>query len=240
MEDFLGVNIAYQEDNSFTLSQPHQIKSIISNLGLTTESKSKPNPAVKDLILQECRESPPHCESWNYQSVIGKLNYLERCSRPDISYAVHQCACFAKSPKAEYTAAVKRIGRYLLETADKGIVCHPNDALVTCYADASFVGEWDKSIAHESPDTARSRMGFIVMYVNCPIIWSSKLQTEFALSATEAKYIALSPSLREVIPTLEMLSELKESKFAYNDDIPKVHCKAFEENIGAVEMARLP
>jgi hypothetical protein len=46
--------------------------------------------------------------------------------------------------------------------------------------------------------------------------------------------------LREVIPTLELLSELKESKFAYNDDIPMVHCKAFHDNTGAIEMARLP
>jgi hypothetical protein len=78
------------------------------------------------------------------------------------------------------------------------------------------------------------------MDANCPIMWSSKLQTEFALSATEAEYVALPQSLREVLPTLELLSELKESNFAYRDDIPTVHCKAFEDNIEAVEMARLP
>jgi Reverse transcriptase (RNA-dependent DNA polymerase) len=240
VEDFLGVNISYQDGDKFTLSQPHLIKSIISDLGLTEESKSKSNPAVKDLILQEYKDSQPHCENWSYRSVIGKLNYLEKCSRPDIAYAVHQCARFTKAPKVEHTAAVKRIGRYLLETSDKGIICHPNEESITCYADASFAGEWDKSIAHEVADTARSRTGFIVMYANCPIMWSSKLQTEFALSATEAEYVALSQSLREVIPTLELLSELKGSNFAYNDGIPTVHCKAFEDNIGAVEMARLP
>jgi hypothetical protein len=125
-----------------------------------------------------------------------------------------------------HTAAVKRIGRYLLETADKEIICHPNDESVTCSADASFAGEWHKSIAQDVGDTARGGTGFVVMYANCPTIWSSKLQTEFTLSATEAEYVALSQSLREVVPTLELLSELKESKFAYNDDIPTVHCKA--------------
>jgi hypothetical protein len=192
VEDFLGVNIAYQEGDTFTLSQPHLIKSIITDLGLNEESKTKPNPAVKDLILQEYKNSQPHCET-----VIGKLNYLEKCSRPDISYAVHQCARFSKFPKIEHTVAVKIIGRYLLATADKGIICKPNDESVTCYADASFTGEWDKSIAQYEPDTARSRTGFVIMYANCPIMWSSKLQTEFVLSATEAEYIALSQSLRE-------------------------------------------
>jgi hypothetical protein len=104
---------------------------------------------------------------------------------------------------------VKRIGRYLLSTMDKGIICHPNDESITCYSDASFAGEWEKSIAHNQPDTVRSRTGFVVMYANCSIMWSSKLQTEFALSGTEAKYVALSQSLREVIPTLELLSELE-------------------------------
>jgi hypothetical protein len=32
----------------------------------------------------------------------------------------------------------------------------------------------------------------MIMYVACPLIWVSKLQTEVALSTTKAEYIALS------------------------------------------------
>ena len=28
---------------------------------------------------------------FHYQSITGKLNFLEKSTRPDISYAVHQC-----------------------------------------------------------------------------------------------------------------------------------------------------
>jgi Reverse transcriptase (RNA-dependent DNA polymerase) len=125
IEDFLGVNIAHQVDGSFTLMQPHVIKSILADLGLNDDSKQKRNPSVKDVILQEYAESESHCENLNYRSVIGKLNYLEKCSRPDIAYAVHQCARFYQSPKIEHTAAVKRIGRYLLATKEMGIIGHP-------------------------------------------------------------------------------------------------------------------
>jgi hypothetical protein len=172
--------------------------------------------------------------------VIGKLNYLEKCSRPDISYAVHQCARFLHFPKVEHSAAVKRIGRYLLATANEGIICKPNEESLTCYADASFAGEWIKEIAEEQSDTAKSRSGYIVQYAGCPIVWSSKLQTEHAFSATEAEYVALSQALREVMPMIEILKELKEASFAYDPAIPTVHCKAFEDNTGALEMARLP
>jgi hypothetical protein len=35
-------------------------------------------------------------------------------------------------------------------------------------------------------------MGYIITYAGCPMHWSSKMQTEIALLAIEAEYIALS------------------------------------------------
>ncbi len=52
--------------------------------------------------------------------------YLEKSTRPDISCAVHQCARHCANPKIQHTAAVKRIGRYLLGTKDKGLIIRPN------------------------------------------------------------------------------------------------------------------
>jgi hypothetical protein len=37
-----------------------------------------------------------------------------------------------------------------------------------------------------------------------------------------------------------LLRELKEANFEFNIAIPKVHCKTYEDNVGAIEMARLP
>jgi hypothetical protein len=60
--------------------------------------KNTPPPATA--ILHADKEGLARQESWNYPSVIGKLNYLAQNSRPDISFAVHQCARFSKEPKA--------------------------------------------------------------------------------------------------------------------------------------------
>jgi Reverse transcriptase (RNA-dependent DNA polymerase) len=210
IEDFLGVNINYDnENNCIQFTQPQLIKSIIQDLGLTElKAKGHHTPAVSDEILHAYEGSTPHSEPWSYRSVIGKLNYLEKSSRPDISYAVHQCARFCENPKVEHSAAVKRIGRYLLYTKDRGIVCHPDDSSITCYSDASFLVEWEKTRS-EDPITARSRSGYVLMYARCPIIWSSRLQTEIAHSATEAEYISLSHSLKEVTALMYLLQELK-------------------------------
>jgi hypothetical protein len=155
IDDFLGVNIARVDRDTFKLS-PHPIKSILLDLGLHPDSKTKSTPSVKGCILHAFTQSEDHHEEWNYRSVIGKLNYLEKCSRPDISFAVHQCARFSQFPKVEHSAAVKRIGRYLLSTLNEGIICKPNSESLTCYADASFAGEWVKEISEEESGSAKS------------------------------------------------------------------------------------
>jgi hypothetical protein len=38
--------------------------------------------------------------------------------------------------------------------------------------------------------------------------WASKMQTEIALSSTEAEYIALSQAMREVIPIIIINSKI--------------------------------
>jgi hypothetical protein len=110
---------------------------------------------------------------------------LEKSTRPDIVYAVHQCARFASCPTAGHSIAVKHIGRYLLKTKDMGIICTPTDDSVDCYADADFAGNWNSDIAAMDKATARSRSGYVFKYAGGPVTRGSKLQTETALSATE-------------------------------------------------------
>ena len=59
----------------------------------------------------------------------------------------------------------------------------------------------------------------------CPIVWVSKLQTEVALSTTEAEYIALTQAMRDLIPLLGLLEELR-PVLSLNNDQPDVHWKS--------------
>jgi hypothetical protein len=240
VKDFLGVRVQRTEEGKVILSQPQLIKSILSDLGLKKNSNSRSIPALSSKILHRHIDSPCHNEKWHYRSVIGKLNYLEKSTRPDIAYAVHQCARFAADPKEEHTKAVKVIGRYLMGSADAGIICTPSSESFMCYCDADFSGNWNESIAEEDPSTARSRSGYLINYAGCPVVWASRLQTEIALSSTESEYVALSQALREVIPLMRLVNELEKAGFDFPIQTPKVHCKVFEDNSGALEMARTP
>ena len=49
-----------------------------------------------------CFEHAPSLTSrFIYRSIVGKLNLLEKDSRPDIPYAAHQLARFSKDPERE-------------------------------------------------------------------------------------------------------------------------------------------
>ena len=107
--------------------------------------------------------------------------------------------------------------------------------------DADFVGNWHRLHADVDPGTAKSRTGYVIMYAGCPVVWASRLQREVALSTTEAEYNALSESLREVRNMMQLLDEAKDKlKWTTATTPPKVHCKVFEDNSGALEMVRLP
>jgi hypothetical protein len=66
------------------------------------------------------------------------------------------------------------------------------------------------------------------------------MQTEIALSSTEAEYIALSQSMREVIPIMWLLQEATDQGISFINTKPKVHCTVFEDNEGAIEIASVP
>ena len=80
-------------------------------------------------LLSRHPECPDFDQSFNYRRVIGKLLFLEKSTRPDLSYAVHQCARFSHDPKQVHGEAVKRIGRHLKGTLDKGLIMKPGENL---------------------------------------------------------------------------------------------------------------
>ena len=80
-------------------------------------------------------------------------------------------------------------------------------------------------------------MGYLITYVGFPLVWASTLAGPICLSMTEAEYVALSSALRQVIPIMDLLKEMKAQGIVTDKHIPKVFCKAFEHNSGALEMA---
>ena len=108
-----------------------------------------------------------------------------------------------------------------------------------CYVDADFAGGFQKADP-TNPNDCKSRTGFVIKYAGCPIVWSSKLQSTIALSTTEAEYMAMSMALREVIFMENLLSEMKQKGVRLVEQQSRVMIRVFEDNVGAIELAKLP
>jgi hypothetical protein len=131
--------------------------------------------------------------------------------------------------------------RYLMLTREQGIILDPQDGKsFEVYADADFCGNWNRPTSMNDVSTAKSRTGYIISFYGCTITWASKLQTQIALSTTEADYIALSQSLMEVIPVINLMTEINMLGVCNYCIIPKVCYTAFEDNSGALELANAP
>ena len=208
VDAFLGIKLTKNTDDSITMSQPGLIEQVIKTVGLENDSKQHKTPAINP-PLGKNEDGADRETQWSYRSAIGKLAYISRNTRPDIEMAVHQCAKYQINPKLSHEKAVKRIVRYLLATKEKGIIVKPNENFqeLECYVDADFAGAYCKE-DNDDPISVKSRTGYVIKYAGCPIAWASKLQTEIALSTTEAEYIALSQSTRELIPMRAIILEL--------------------------------
>jgi hypothetical protein len=233
--DFLGVEVTYDSHGMIHLHQCHLVNSILRDLCIEKDNTSvKLTPSPTSKLLSRHSNSTDFDNHFNYRSVIGKLNFLEKSMRPDVAYAVHQCAHFCQDPKVEHGRAVTWLGCYLAATHDKGLILRPDPGKsFEVHANANFAGAWVWNEAWDL-DTVRSWTNYAMTFAGCPLLWASKLQSLIALSSTESKLIAASEALRAAIPLFNIAQEALEYGIKFNGSTPLFKTKLFQDNEGAI------
>ncbi len=208
--DYVGVNIKKMRNGSHEFTQRTLIDAIIKDVNLT-DAKVKPVPAKVSMSLHAFKDAPPFNLNFNYRSIVGKFKYLTQTSRGNIMYTTHQIAKYSSDPREPHGEAILYLVQYLKKTPDLGICFKPQlDKGFVCYCNMDFSGNWNKSFADVNPRTSKSCSRWVMFYSGCPIIWATKLQSQTALSTTEAKYIAMSMALCDVIPIMDLIKEMKD------------------------------
>ncbi len=235
---FLGVDVKPSKDGGYIMTQEGLIAKILKAVGME-ECNTKATPAGMTPLGSD-ENGEPFNETWEYPVVVGMLLYLSGNSRPEIQFAVHQCARFTHNPRKSHANAIKRICRYLAGTKHRGLEFRPTKHLeLDCYCDADFAGLW-RHEDEQDPACVKSRTGYLITLGNCPVTWVSKLQTEIALSTLEAEYIALSQSIRDLLPMRRLLQEIGETLKLEFVKPAMVHSTVFEDNNGALGLATTP
>jgi hypothetical protein len=235
---FLGVHIERNDANgTVKLTQKGLIKRVIETLEIDHLHGKETPAAAEPLVLDEDGEPPDG--TYSYPSVVGMLQYLQAHSRPDITYAVSQCARYTHRTRRSHEVALERIGQYLKRTADEGLILRPNSEFnIECYVDADFAGLWPYEDKND-PTCVKSRTGFVICVADCPVIWSSKLQTDIATSTMEAEYNGLSLSMREVLPFRRLFLAVARGVGLSEEVLTSFRTTVWEDNNGALSLAKM-
>ena len=238
MAGFLGVQITPDEQNgTVTLTQVGLAKRIVEALNLGNRP-TKETPA--DSVLVADVDGEPAKGTYSYASVIGMMWYYYGHSRPDIGFAVSQCARFSHSPRRSHELALEQIGLYIKGTIDKGLILKPDREHINLdvYVDSDFCGLYGKEDRRDST-CVKSRTGFVICLANCPVIWKSTLQPQVTLSTMMSEYYALSSAMKEVLPLQDLLKVMKKGVGLPEDFETTFMTTVWEDNIGALTLANL-
>jgi hypothetical protein len=235
---FLGMLLSRNDENAIiTMTQTGLVDRIVASLGLEG-ANTKDTPAEFGALPAD-KDGEPCNGEFNYASVVGMLMYLCANTRPNITFATHQCARYTHQPRRIHELAVKRIGRYLLGTRHQGLVFKPDGSLrIDCFVDADFAGLWGYEDKND-PNCVKSRTGYVIMLGNCPVMWTSKLQDEIATSTMHAEYVALSTAMRELLPFRNLAIEISSHLGLGEDQLATIKSTVWEDNVGALTLANL-
>jgi hypothetical protein len=199
---FLGVLITKKPDGTIHLTQTGVIQRILAALNMD-DLNTKETPAEHGCLPIDKDGDPPQ-GTYSCTIVIVMLGYLGH-TRPDTGFATSPCALFTHNTRRSHENALEKIGQYLKLTQDKGLILCPaiceesGELPIDCYVDADFAGLWGYKDCNDA-SCMKSRTGYVINIINCPVVWKSKLQSYIASSTMEAEYNALSMAMRDVLP----------------------------------------
>jgi len=195
----LGINIE-RKGHTMWLEQTALIEELLDSNKMT-ECHTKDTPIATDHKMYDNGTKPPKMSKTQMQQIVGSLQWLASCTRPDIAYATNLAARYTNCHNEHHETTILRILRYLRKTKNYRLELTPDgSSTMDVFTDADWAG--DKS-------NRKSTTGCVVKLNGVPIHWSSKQQATVALSTMEAEYIGACTGTQEALWLKQLLGELK-------------------------------
>jgi hypothetical protein len=181
-------------------------------------------PMLKVLPAHQHEIKPSPDRRFPYLEFIGKLNYLARSTRPDLSFVASHLATFCSSYQEEHWNACLEVMRYIKGTLNASIVySRDSPSQPAGFSDADYA---------TNPGDRKSVSGYGFMYAGGLISWRSKKQPVVAHSSSESELIALDSAAREAIWLASLFEQLSRPI-----DLPM---QIWEDNQGTIAVSRNP
>ena len=195
----LGIQVVRnRKKKTISLSQSRYVRKILQKTGMTdckpVTTPMDPNVKLPEVTGDNCENS----RSLEYATRIGELLYLAHGTRPDILFAVVKLAQYTQNPGEMHWTAIKRIYRYLKGTEDYQLVYGGEEIDLQRYADADWASDLSR----------KSISGYVFTIAGGAVTWSSKKQPRVALSTPEAKYVAATQAVKQLLWHRNLFQEL--------------------------------
>lgn len=199
-KECIGIHINKTHD-VIELSQQKYIDDVLKRFDmLNCKTAKTPGEVNEKLSARMVNEGNDLTGKVPYQELVGSLLYIAQITRPDIAFCVNNVSRFNSKHSIEHWEAVLRILRYLKNTSNYVLRFKKDEKRdVFAFSDADYASEIDKR---------RSCTGFVVKMAGAAISWHSKRQEIVAVSSTEAEYIALSTTVKEMLWVAQFVREV--------------------------------
>lgn len=186
---YLGIDITRDSSGNFFLSQSRYIDKIVSSASLKDAKLSKYPVDTGYFKLSDNNFLETNHE---YRRLIGMLLYLTTHSHPDVAASVSILSQKVSKPRIVDLNEVKRLIRYLKTTAHVKLKLSNKSHEQNLYAfsDANWA---------ECLHTRKSNSGYACFINGVMVSWCCRKQNLITLSSTEAEYVALFETSKEII-----------------------------------------
>jgi hypothetical protein len=166
------------------MNQAAQVDKMLRELKFTSVSPvNGPNSGVQPTATDKL--SPGNAK-FPMSTYIGHINYIQQCTRPDLSRDLKVLSKFAVNFNDTAIAWAKKMVRYVATTRTLGIVyrrvAQELQRLLQTLPDASHSSD---------PDNRRSISGIVIKLGGNTILWKSVFQKIISHSSTESELMAL-------------------------------------------------
>ncbi|CAA7054571.1 unnamed protein product [Microthlaspi erraticum] len=151
-----------------------------------------------------------------YASVVGSLNYVQTCTRPDITFAVGMLGRYQSNPGMDHWKAAKKVLRYLQGTKEHMLTFRRSNHLeIIGYSDSDYAG---------CVDSRKSTFGYLFQLAGGAVSWKSGKQSVIATSTMEAEFVACFEAtihalwLRNFISGLQIVDNIEKPLRIYCDN----------------------
>ncbi|POM74260.1 Integrase catalytic core protein [Phytophthora palmivora] len=208
---FLGMRVSYNDVEGYNLDQEVAILAMLKEHGMEfAHGVRTPIGAEYNEHQEAGDEKLPVLSGENvatvkqFQSLVGSLMWVARCTRPYIAFAVHKASRRTHDPTVADWKLAKRILRYLSGTKELRLQMRGDRRTeelleVVAYSDADFATD---------KEDRKSATGGLVTMDGMPVSWTCKKQGGVSLSTMEAEYTGASVMAAELLGVRELLGEL--------------------------------